>query len=134
MLPLALLISLLMSCATTPRPAESRRVPEGQWGGGGIAIDVGKSGARIEFDCAHGTIDQPLAVDAEGQFDQPGTWGRDHPGPIRMGEEKSGEPARYRGKLEGGTLTLQIHLARDGRSVGSFTATQGATPRIHRCL
>ena len=38
------------------------------WGGDHIEMEVTKTGARVEFDCAHGTIDAPLRVDSQGAF------------------------------------------------------------------
>ena len=56
------------------------------WGGTGIQLTVNDATATVEFDCAHGTIDQPLLIDQDGRFDIPGTFVREHGGPIQEGE------------------------------------------------
>ena len=133
MLP-AILIAWIVALTPDPTPAGVHRVPAGTWGGQGISLEVGETGAKLEFDCARGAIPEPLAIDANGRFDQAGTWTRERPGPTRRGDETAGEPARYRGKLEGETLSLRIILEKDGKEIASYSATRGKLPRVHRCL
>jgi hypothetical protein len=127
----ALFAALLMA---TPTPSPVSHVPPGVWGGTGIALEVNASGARIELDCAHGTIEGPLALDAEGGFDLPGTLVRERPGPVRMDEEeKPGVPVRYSGRLEGETLTLHIAQPNAPRPMRPLTAELGKSPRLRKC-
>jgi hypothetical protein len=125
-------LAVLLVAAPTPSPES--RIPPGAWGGDGIALDVTASGARIELDCAHGTIDAPLSLDAEGGFDLPGTLVRERPGPVRMDEEeKPGVPVRYSGRLEGETLTLRIVQPNAPRPMRPLTAERGKSPRLRKC-
>ena len=127
----ALFVALLMA---TPTPSPASRVPPGVWGGTGIAIEVTASGARIELDCAHGTIEGPLALDAEGGFDLPGTLVRERPGPVREDEEEMpGVPVRYSGRLEGETLTLRIVQPNAPRPMRPLTAELGKSPLLRKC-
>src|ERR1700749_2614046 len=73
------------------------RVTEGAWGGAHLRLEVRGDGAALEFDCAHGQIDAPFEVDAEGRCDLRGTYTREGPGPIRLGREPTARPARYVG-------------------------------------
>jgi hypothetical protein len=133
---LAVLAAWLIGAAPTPTPpaGSPARVASGRWGGAGIAIEVTASGAKIEFDCASGTIDAPLVLDAEGRFDLPGTFLRQRPGPTRMGDEdREGESVRYSGRLEGDTLTLELHAPKQRHGTPAFSAVLGRTPRLHRC-
>lgn len=115
---------------TAPEPG---RVPEGKWGGVGLFVEVGASGAKVELDAAHGKIDGPLALDAEGRFEANGTLVRERPGPTRIGGEDAGaEPARYRGTLEGDTLTLDLTLTRSGTAIGPLQAKRGAPARLRK--
>ncbi len=127
--------AVVVLLAVTPTPSSgSRNVAEGRWGGVGIALDVAASGARIEFDCAHGTIDAPLALDSEGRFDAPGTFVRERPGPVRMDEpEEKGIPVRYVGRFDGETLELRVVLPDAPRPPGPLTARLGQTPRLRKC-
>jgi hypothetical protein len=120
----------LLSARSEPEPPKT--VPEGRWGGNHVSLEVGPDGARVEFDTAHGTIDKPLALDAEGRFELPGKLVLERPGPVRMGDEERVEQARFEGSLRDGTLSIQATLGKSGRVYGKFTATLGGTPRLHK--
>ena len=49
-------------------------LPEGEWGEPGLRIRVDGTGVAIEADCAHGRIDGPVFLDAQGRFSGAGTW------------------------------------------------------------
>jgi hypothetical protein len=89
-------------------------------------------GARIEFDCANGSIEEPIAADDHGRFDVTGTYVRERPGPVRPNESK-GEPARYRGRIEGKTMTLSVELAGSDVIIGTYTLERDRLPRIRKC-
>ncbi len=141
---LVLRVSILIlagATAVAPPPAPSptpdsggTRVAAGVWGGRGVAVRVGASGAEIEFDCARGTIAGPIRLDAEGRFDAAGTYERGHPGPTRMGETPKPEPARYRGAMHNGVLSFEAVPAGTGKPIGPFSAKLGGPSRIHSCL
>jgi hypothetical protein len=125
----------LAALAVSPTPPpDAPRVTEGRWGGIGIALDVTASDARIELDCAHGTIEGPLALDADGGFDQPGLLVRERPGPARVDEEnqQKGVPVRFVGRLEGGTLTLRI-VRPNAPEANPLSARLDQAPRLRKC-
>ena len=114
-------------------PSQSSDV-KGTWGGTGIAMEVTDSGAEINYDCANGTITEKIAPDAQGNFVAHGRHVREHPGPIRQGEDRSGQPATYHGSIEGDTMTLAVTVANSDQTIGPFKLTRGKSGRIHRCL
>jgi hypothetical protein len=91
-------------------------------------------GGSLEYDCAHGRIDQVFAADREGRFDLRGTHTREHGGPIRDDEEPDTHPARYSGTTDGSTMLLTVTLLDSGEHVGTFKLTRGRAGRILRCL
>ena len=113
---------------------EPKRVSAGEWGAVGIAMEVTESGARIEYDCAHGTIDQPLVLDADGRFDVKGHHFREHGGPVREGEESRGEPVRYVGQVTGDSMTLTVKPEGSDSPIGNHQLVRGKMGRIHKCL
>ena len=131
-------LAILLAVAPTPSPAVPR-VADGRWGGVGISLDVTSSGARIELDCAHGTIEAPLSLDAEGRFDAPGRLVRERPGPVRMDENETddkddkGEAVRYTGRVDGETLTLVVVRPNPPRPPNPLTAGFGKSPRLRKC-
>lgn len=120
--------------AGTGDDEKGKRLPAGAWGGQGIRMEVSDAGARIDYDCAHGSIDQPISFDPVGHFEGKGLHFREHGGPVREGAESKGEPARYIGQIDGETMTLTVRFANRDETVGSFTLVRGKPGRIRKCL
>jgi hypothetical protein len=97
-------------------------------------MDVTETGARIEYDCAHGTIGEPLLLDADGRFDVKGLHFREHGGPVREGEETRGDPVRYTGQVTGENMTLTVRPEGTDKPADSHTLVRGKTGRIRKCL
>jgi len=112
---------------------DTKRIDAGTWGANGIALEVTASGARIEYDCAHGTVGGPILLDADGRFDVEGRHFREHGGPIREGESSDGQPVRYTGRVAGDTMTLAVTPAGSGTAISSHTLVRGKTGRLHKC-
>ncbi len=104
------------------------------WGGPHISVEVTESGAQLNYDCAHGTIDQPIAPDANGKFAVSGTHTQERGGPVRADEGNSRPPARYTGTVEGQTMTFTVTLRDTNEVVGTYTVTHGKAGRIVKCL
>ena len=117
-----------------PSGGDTKRVAAGAWGAAGIAMDITASGARIEYDCAHGTITEPLVLDADGRFDVKGRHSREHGGPVREGEDSNGQPVRYTGQVTGDTMTLTVMPEGSDTAISSHTLVRGKAGRIHKCM
>jgi len=122
----------LVACASL-NAAGGTTVPNGAWGGQHITLAVTSGGATVEFDCAHGSVDAPLTLDANGRFAVAGTFVRERGGPTRNNQQEKPEAARYSGTLEGNTLTVTVELVDGGESAGTFTLTRGKTGRLVKC-
>src|SRR5438874_8549559 len=103
----------------------------GTWGGEHVILDVSKNGAVLEFDCAHGQIDQPLILDKKGRFDVRGTFTPEHGGPVRRDEITPSSAARYSGQVKGDVMTLKV--VGGGVDVGIFTLNRGTHPLLRKC-
>jgi ketosteroid isomerase-like protein len=122
-----------MAAVLTENPGvDPRPLTAGSWGGDHVGMEVTEKGARLDYDCAHGTIDEVIALDERGRFEVRGTHVREGPGPSRP-EGGKGEPARYSGTVDGDTMTLTVTLAASEQQVGSFTLIRGRMPRIQKC-
>lgn len=117
-----------------PRPPSQTAVALGIWGGEHVRLLVTDRGGSLEYDCAHGKIDQPLVSDAAGRFDLRGTHTREHGGPVREDEVADTHPARYSGTTDGQTMNLTVTLSDSGERVGTFKLTRGQSGWILRCL
>ncbi len=106
----------------------------GNWGGEHISLTVLDSTANLEFDCAHGTIDEPISIDTEGNFEVTGIYVIEHGGPIRIDETLEKYPSLYKGRIEGEKMTLILILKDTETEIDTFWLTRGAEPIIYKCL
>jgi hypothetical protein len=124
--PLLLLAAVLSA-------GDKGRVESGDWGGRGARLTVDEDGARLELDCAHGSL-EAMTLGEEGRFDVAGRFVREHGGPIRKDEAENAVSARYRGSVQGHTMTLEIVLEDEGgQTVGPFELTLGGQGRLMKC-
>jgi hypothetical protein len=113
------------------RPAAAPLV--GSWGGEHIGLDLQVGVSRVELDCAHGTIDEAIIPAADGTFEVRGTFTLERGGPITDTDVENIRPARYRGKISGGTMDLTIIV--DGTALSeAFVLVRDQFPRIVKCL
>lgn len=133
MMRVLLFLLALAACASNPSGASRLdRVPNGEWGGEHVRMSVGDAGGTIEFDCAHGTLDEPLVLDATGHFDVKGSLVGEG-GPIRKDDTGNAQPARYRGETDGQHMSLEVMLE-GGESGGTFSLARGGRARLVKCL
>jgi len=123
---------LMVACASNPGGASRLdRVPTGDWGGEHVRLTVDDAGGKVEFDCAHGSLDAPLALDASGHFDVKGSLVGEG-GPVRKDETENARPARYRGNTDGQHMSLEVTLE-GGESAGTFSLTKGGRAKLVKC-
>ena len=128
----ALPLMLVVACAANPDGASRLdRVPKGSWGGQHVLLSVGDAGGTVEFDCAHGSLDEPLLLDAAGHFDVKGRLFAEG-GPVRKDEPEHARPARYSGEADGQQMSLRLTLE-GGEDGGTFALTRGASGRLVKC-
>ena len=113
--------------------ANGADLQSGTWAGEHIVMAVTSAGATVEFDCAHGTLDAPLALDSGFRFDVAGSFTPERGGPTRGDSASRAVPARYTGLLKDSTLTVTVVLTESKESVGVFTLRHGARPRLFKC-
>lgn len=128
----ALLLASCAGCGDGPT-SPAGTVPVGAWGGDHVRLTIEATSATVEFDCAHGTIPAPVAVD-RGQFAVTGTYVAEHGGPIRLDEIPLEQPARYSGAVDHGRMTLQVRLSSGGADLGPYTLSLGSPGRVFKCL
>ena len=113
---------------------EEGRMIKGTWGGNHISMEVTDEGARVEFDCAHGIISEPLRVDGLGKFRASGTHFKEHGGPQRVDADDKGVPVIYSGTTDGKTATFTITNSATDEVIGTFSLTLGKRSRLYKCL
>ena len=105
----------------------------GTWGGEHIRMEITAQGAQIEYDCAHGAIDQKIVPDAQGHVELQGTHVREYGGPVRRDEQEDQHPARFKGQIKGETMTLTVIESDTNQSVGTFNLTHGQQGHLMKC-
>jgi hypothetical protein len=129
--PLALVFGLVAAgCSTNPTPV----IAPGPWGGSHVSMQVTSAGARLEYDCAEGAIEEPLRPNADGRFTATGSHTPGRGGPIRIGEVLPSFRARYDGQVEGERMSLLVTLTETGVELGSFQLQRGNAGVLLRCL
>ena len=127
----ALMLSLgAASCMTSP----TSTVRLGPWGGSHLSMDVTSAGARLEYDCADGVIEEPLRPDAAGRFTAAGAHTPGRGGPIRVGEILPAFRARYEGQVDGERMSLRVTLVDTQVVLGPFDLRHGSAALLVRCL
>jgi hypothetical protein len=123
-----------LTASSLARPKKVKYIPDGTWGTLHMRIQVENGAARIEYDCAHGTINGPLKVDSKGRFNLLGTHVRERPGPVRIDQTPEDRPARYTGWTDGRKMTLTVTLE-DGskETLGKYELTRGQSGRVFKC-
>ena len=131
-----LLLAILCGLITTLAQAESLKlVPTGSWGGEHIQLNAMETGAKVEYDCAFGTIDEPLLLEKDGTFEAHGIHVYERGGPIQLGEPPLKQhPAIYRGSVDGTQMRLTVTLRETERAVGVFSLGLGRSPQLEKCL
>ncbi len=131
--PLPLLAALaLAGCVAAPPPPPGPLT--GAWGAAHVGLVLDAAGGRLDYDCAAGTIDDPVDPDAEGRFIAEGTHTPGTGGPARVGETPPSYPARYSGMVRGDTMRLTVEVPVRALVLGPYDLRRGAQPMLTRCL
>ena len=121
---------VLASPALAALVASEGALGRGVWGGDQLILEVVADGADLEFECARGRITKAVKLDRKGDFDLPGTFSPEGHGPVRDDAGPAAQ-ARYRGHVEGETLTLTV--TRGEERMGPFTLTRDRRPILKKC-
>lgn len=132
MFSLRIVAVLVLLLVTSMANVQKTRIATGVWGGVHINLEVGSNSAKVEYDCAHGAIEGPLDVDADGKFELRGTFKAERGGPVRADETDEGRPATYSGTIKGNTMTLTLKVEGVDEPE-TFTLERGKAGRLVKC-
>jgi hypothetical protein len=123
------ILPLLMALFAVVGTAATQTVT---WGGEHVRMDVSKSGATLDFDCATGTITQTLPQ--QGTFSLKGTFTPEHGGPTRDSPPPTID-ATYSGTIKDDTLTLRIVLAGKEKDpeAPQYALMKGSQGNVRKC-
>src|SRR6266508_1418406 len=92
-----------------PPASSPNQLSTGTWGGNHVNLEIADGKSSLEFDCASGTISEPIMLDSNGRFEVSGFYMREGPGPVRQGGNSQSR-AIYSGVVKDDTMTLSIRL------------------------
>jgi hypothetical protein len=116
-----------------PKTASSpNQLSPGIWGGNHANLEISEGKSSLEFDCANGTISEPIVLDSNGHFEVQGFYVREGPGPVREGGNGQSR-AIYSGDVKDDTMTLSIRLDGSSDVVLNVTITRGKQGRLRKC-
>jgi hypothetical protein len=117
----------------TAMSQQQNRVAAGNWGGQNAHLEVSEGGAQIRFSCAHGSVEEPLTLDAEGRFNAKGLFVAESMGPTYEGNPPKSRAAVYSGVVRDKKMTLTVTVTGDKDESGTYELTQGESGHVHRC-
>jgi hypothetical protein len=112
---------------------EQNRVATGGWGGQNVQMEVTDKGARLRFSCARGSIEQPIALDAEGRFSVEGTLVAEAMGPTNEDNPPKSQPAVFSGTVKDQEMTLTVTLKNSKDEPGKYSLNYGKPGRVFKC-
>jgi hypothetical protein len=118
---------------TVAMSKEQNRVAAGDWGGQNVRMNVTETGARLQFTCARGSIEEPLVLDNEGRFSAKGVFTADAMGPLRKDNPPKSGPALYNGTVSDTKMTLTITFIETKEKAGEYSLEYGKPGRVWRC-
>lgn len=119
------LIALALGWVTATQPTI--------WGGEHVEMEVAVDGARLDFDCAHGTIDEAVRADGKGSFKLKGTFTPERGGPIREGDGSRTVKATYTGTIKDEAMTLAVVLDGQEQPVNTYELFRDRPGRVRKC-
>jgi hypothetical protein len=125
--------TILLSVPLTNPQKGNADAPPDVWGGNHASMRVTLQGANLEFDCAHGSILEPIKANAKGEFVARGTYTPEHGGPITPDNSPRDLPATYKGTIEGNTMRLDVTPDDKHQTPEPFTLTRGKAGRVVKC-
>jgi hypothetical protein len=100
------------------------------WGGEHVRLDVTKTGADLDFDCAHGAITG--AIPETGTFSLKGTFTPERGGPARDDAPKAA-PAMYAGTITQDSMALRIVVDGNTKDALNYTLSRGSMGKVRKC-
>ena len=101
----------------------------GMWGGENAALMADDTSAHVHIGCTYGNIHQQIIPDAEGRFDVPG----EHNITAHPVDRGILHPARFSGRVTGGTMTLTVTLTDTTVTLGPVKLSFGKEPTMGPC-
>jgi hypothetical protein len=101
------------------------------WAGEDVILTLTAEGGTLEFACASGRMDEPLALSAAGSFAVDGIYAPEPGGPAEPGAQSPSLAARFSGTVSGDAMQLSVTLS--NTTHGPYALTRGKQVQLDRC-
>ena len=119
------LIALVLACVTAAQTTI--------WGGDHIEMEITADGARLEFDCATGTIAERVRPDAQGAFNVKGTFTPESHGPVRDDAAPRALKATYSGTIKDDAMSLRLEIEGEEGPGRTFSLVRDHPGNVRKC-
>ncbi|HEX9365608.1 MAG TPA: hypothetical protein VF921_03215 [Vicinamibacterales bacterium] len=119
------LIALVLACV----PCAQTTI----WGGDHLEMQITAEGARLEFDCAAGTIDERVSPDAQGAFKVKGTFTPETHGPVRDDAAPRTVKATYAGTIKDEVMSLRLEIEGEEGPGRTFSLVRDQPGNVRKC-
>lgn len=126
------LVLTFMGVAAAMLPLHAADETVNVWGGEHVAMELSSTGADLDFDCAVGTITEPLELRRDGTYRAAGTYQPERPGPV-SGNGNAAVAAVYAATVTGNVMELRVMLVKNNESVGTFKLARGDSGHVMKC-
>lgn len=126
-----LLFIPISACSDTSSPNTSPL--DGTWAGDRVNAHFNARGLVLDYDCAKGLINSPIALDLSGRFAARGTHEAYRPGPDRVDQASSFKQAAYMGAVVDNILTLTVQIE-DEPVPRTYRLEKNKKVKLARCL
>jgi hypothetical protein len=105
----------------------------GLWSGKHISLEITEQETKVEYDCAHGTINKKIILDKRNHFDVLGTHFEEHGGPLKLDNSSGGFPVRFIGQIKGKKMLLTVKRKDNNKVIGTFTLVHNQESSLVKC-
>jgi hypothetical protein len=131
-LAIGFVLTGMVRATSSPSMIQAAGESANVWGGEHVRLELTETGADLDFDCAMGTIDQPLALSSDGTFRATGTYTRERGGPVTK-DGNQPVAATYVGTINGDSMHLEIVLVSSKETVGTYDLVRGSFGHVFKC-
>ena len=103
------------------------------WGGDHIEMQITADGARLEFDCASGTIGERVSPDAQGAFKVKGVFTPESRGPVRDEAAPRALRATYSGTIKDDAMSLRLEIEGEEGPGRTFSLVRDHPGNVRKC-
>lgn len=114
-----------------PKNSPVKPTAVGEWGGPQVRMNITEAGGTLELNCETTTINEPIKLDENGEFEAKAEMASDGPGPSRVSDDNA-RPVVLKGKIEGNKMHVEVRFD-EQHEPESYDLIRGYKSRLTKC-